>query len=281
MEYFGFMSFTDHLSTAVEGLDEYYHCRRTECGCITTNATWPNAVAAGGGQYWCPDPLLNCMYQYRAGATTHGGVELMMSKKVMVFQDIVREPGTLRYQYCEWGSAADETMKEDIKAIVHDMHDVIKEHGWMGAMRTAVELGKKQYHESWKFSEWGPERQAKLDGINMQGRNKKISAAHITEGFHYICKPQWAAGTLVMSQEDIMFQFEPMRIFTVRAGEGVPIHAQQGYAWIHAKLDKMKGAGWPLKLLRAPAPISKPVLEVLLDSHPWARRMGITGLASS
>ena len=136
VEYFGFMSLTDHLSTIVEGLDEYYHCRRTECGCITSNATWPNTCAAGGGQYWCPDPKLNCMYQYRADATTQGGVELMKSTKVMVCQDIVREPGRLRYQYCEWGSAADEIMKEEIKAIVHDMQDVIKDHGWVGATRT-------------------------------------------------------------------------------------------------------------------------------------------------
>ena len=107
-------------------------------------------------------------------------------------------------------------------------------------MNAVVDLGKKQYPESWKFSEWGPERQAKLDGINMQGRNKKISAAHMTEGFHYICKPQWTAGALVMSQKDIMYQYVPMRIFTFRAGEGAPIHAQQGYAWMRAQLGNMK-----------------------------------------
>ena len=59
------------------------------------------------------------------------------------------------------------------------------------------------------------------------------------EGFHYICKPQWTAGTPIMSQKDIMDQYVLMRIFTFRAGEGVPIHAQQGYAWMHAQLDNM------------------------------------------
>ena len=52
----GAMHVSDHLSTIVHGLDEYYHCRRTECGCITCNATWPNTIEEGGGQYWCPDP---------------------------------------------------------------------------------------------------------------------------------------------------------------------------------------------------------------------------------
>ena len=37
----------------------------------------------------------------------------------------------------------------------------------------------------------------------------------------------------------IMDQYVFMRIFTFRAGEGVPIHAQQGYAWMHAQLDNM------------------------------------------
>ena len=53
-QYVRVMSLTDHLSTIVSGLDEHYHFRRTECGCTTTNATWPHTVAAGGGQYWCP-----------------------------------------------------------------------------------------------------------------------------------------------------------------------------------------------------------------------------------
>ena len=106
-------------------------------------------------------------------------------------------------------------------------------------MRSVVEIGKKQYQDTWKFSEWGPERQQKLDGIN-HGRTKKISAAHMTEGFHYICKPQWRAGTPIMSQSDILDQYVLMRIFTFRAGEGVPIHAKQGYAWMHPKLDGMK-----------------------------------------
>ena len=58
-----------------------------------------------------PGPHMTCVYQYKAGATTHGGIELMTSKKVMVFQDVCREPGKLRYQYCEWGSAADDLMR--------------------------------------------------------------------------------------------------------------------------------------------------------------------------
>ena len=84
-------------------MDEYYHCRRTDCGCIATNSTWPSAVAAGGGQYWCPDPKLNCMRKYRAYPQMYAGQKLMESKKVMVFKDPYKEKG-LTYQYCEWGS---------------------------------------------------------------------------------------------------------------------------------------------------------------------------------
>ena len=42
----------------------------------------------------------------------------------------------------------------------------------MGDMHKSVELGKKQYQESWNFSEWGPERQAQLASLNMS-RSKK------------------------------------------------------------------------------------------------------------
>ena len=91
------MHLSDHLSTIVQGQDEYYHSRQTPCGCITTNATWPSTVDEGGGQYWCPDPLLICMIKYNGFQTMHGGVELMQSKKVMVFQDMFREPGRMRY----------------------------------------------------------------------------------------------------------------------------------------------------------------------------------------
>ena len=50
------MHLSGHVSTIIRGLVEYYHCRQTPCGCITTNATWPSTVDEGGGQYWCPDP---------------------------------------------------------------------------------------------------------------------------------------------------------------------------------------------------------------------------------
>ena len=130
-------------------------------------------------------------------------------------------------------------MKEAIKAIVNDIQDVIDTRGWIGAMKKTVEFGNKQYHESWNFCEWGPERQAKLDGLNM-GRSKKISAAHMTDGFRYICKPQWQAGTAVMTQKDIMEQYVLMRLFTCRQAEGVQLQAEQGYAALHAKLAEME-----------------------------------------
>ena len=87
LNYFGFTNLTDHLSTIVTGIDEHYHCRHPHCGCITSNSTWLSTVAAGGGQFFCPDPNLDCMRQYRANPEMYGGEKLMESKKVMVFRD--------------------------------------------------------------------------------------------------------------------------------------------------------------------------------------------------
>ena len=102
-QFFGWKNLTDHLSSIVQGMDEYYHCRRTDCGCIATNSTWPSTVASGGGQYWCPEPLGNCMRQYRPNPEMYGGQPLMASKKVMVCKDPHNE-NKLTYQYCEWAS---------------------------------------------------------------------------------------------------------------------------------------------------------------------------------
>ena len=44
----------------------------------------------------------------------------MESKNVMVFKDPYKEKG-LTYQYCEWPSAPDELLKEEIKSIFNDM----------------------------------------------------------------------------------------------------------------------------------------------------------------
>ena len=92
-QFFGWQRLSDHLSSIVEGMDEYYHCRHTDCGCITTNSTWSSTVAAGGGQYWCPDPKLNCVRQYRANPQMCAGQKLMESKKVMVFKDPYKGKG--------------------------------------------------------------------------------------------------------------------------------------------------------------------------------------------
>ena len=43
-----------------------------------------------------------------------------------------------------------------------------------------------------------------------------------------------------MSRKDIMDQYVLMRMFICRQAEGVQLHADQGYAWMHAQLDKMK-----------------------------------------
>ena len=48
----------------------------------------------------------------------------------------------------------------------------------------------------------------------------KISADHMLDGFHYICKPQWQSGMAVMSQKDIMMQYVIMRMFTHRESQG-------------------------------------------------------------
>ena len=105
-----------------------------------------------------PGPNLDCMRQYRANPQMYGGRKLMESKKVMVFKDPTQH-GTLAYQYCEWGSAADEIMKEEIKAIANDIQQVVEDHGWMSAQRQVYELGKKQFHDSWQHCEWGDVRQ--------------------------------------------------------------------------------------------------------------------------
>ena len=110
-QFFGWQHLSDHLSSIVEGMDEYYHCRHTDRGCITTNSTWPNTVASGGGQYWCPGPLGNCR-QYRPNPKMYGGQPLMPSKKVMVFKDRHNE-NELTYQYCEWASRLEDLLKRN------------------------------------------------------------------------------------------------------------------------------------------------------------------------
>ena len=102
-QFFGAQHLSDQLSSIVDGLDEYYHCRRTDCGCIATNSTWPSTVASGGGKYWRPDPKLNCMRKYRA-------YPQMYAKG-------------LAYQYCEWGSALDEN---DIHGEERRSHVVVR-----------------------------------------------------------------------------------------------------------------------------------------------------------
>ena len=69
------------------------------------------------------------------------------------------------------------------------------------------------------------------------GRSKKISAAHMTDGFRYICKPQWEAGVAVMTQKDIFEQYVIMRLFTFHEGLGANIDPQQGYAWMHNMIE--------------------------------------------
>ena len=147
----------------------------------------------------------------------------------------------MTYQYCAWGSAADEIMKEEIKAIVNDIQKTVQDHGWMSAQRQVYELGKKQFQDSWKQCEWGDVRQQKPDEINMtRTRKPQISAYHMLDGFHYICKPQWKEGMAVMTQKDIMMQYVLMRIFTHRESWGVSMHPEQGYAWMHKYIDKLR-----------------------------------------
>ena len=72
----------------------------------------------------------------------------MEPKKVMVFKDPYKENG-LTYQYCSWGSVPDELLKEDIKSIFNDIQLVIQDQGWIKAHGIVLELGKKQFQESW------------------------------------------------------------------------------------------------------------------------------------
>ena len=97
----------------------------------------------------------------------YAGQKLMESKKVMVFNDPYTEKG-LTYQYCSWGSVPDELLKEDIKSIFNDIQLVIQDQGWIKAHGIVLELGKKQFQESWGHC-----------------------AEHLKDGFRYICKPQW------------------------------------------------------------------------------------------
>ena len=128
-------------------------------------------------------------------------------------------------------------LKEEIKIIVNDVQTVETE-GWMGAMNAVREISKKQYRDEWLHCEWGPQRQAKLDEMN-RGRNKRISADHMLDGFRYVCKPQWKPGIPVMEHRELLQQYVFMRIFSQRGSEGVPLDADRGYAYMHAKLDGM------------------------------------------
>ena len=42
-----------------------------------------------------------------------------------------------------------------------------------------------------------------------------------------------------MGQRALLEQYVPMRICPLRANEGVPLDADRGYAYLHAKLDDM------------------------------------------
>ena len=67
-----------------------------------------------------------------------------------------------------------------------------------------------------------------------------ISADHMLDGFRYVCKPQWKPGIPVMGQRELLEQYVLMRIFSLRASEGVALDADRGYAYLFAKLDDMK-----------------------------------------
>ena len=59
------------------------------------------------------------------------------------------------------------------------------------------------------------------------------------DGFRYVCKPQWEPGIPVMGQQEISQPYVLMRIFTLRASEGVTLEPDRGYAYLFAKLDDM------------------------------------------
>ena len=84
-------------------------------------------------------------------------------------------------------------------------------------------------------------RQKKLDVLNKnRTRWLTISADHMLDGFHYICKPQWQGGGMaVMTQRDIMMQYVPMRMFSLRASQGVTLSSEQGYACMRRYVDDM------------------------------------------
>ena len=85
----------------------------------------------------------------------------MASKKVMVFRD-PHNDNKLTYQYCERASRPDDLLKEEFKTIFNDIQLVIQEHGWMKATGIAIDLGKKQFPDSWHRCEWSPARQKNL-----------------------------------------------------------------------------------------------------------------------
>ena len=57
-------------------------------------------------------------------------------------------------------------------------------------------------------------------------------------GFHYSCKPQWQ-GVAVMTQRDVMMQYVLMRMFSLRASQGVSLSREQGYAFLRQQIEKM------------------------------------------
>ena len=59
------------------------------------------------------------------------------------------------------------------------------------------------------------------------------------DGFHYICKPQWQGGLAVMTQRDIMMQYVLMRMFSLRASQGVALSRESGYALLRHQIAKM------------------------------------------
>ena len=88
----------------------------------------------------------------------------------MVFKDPYKEK-ELTYQYCEWPSAPDELLKEEIKSIFNDMQLVIQGHGWIQAHGIVLELGKKQFQESWDHCERTRQHQTSLLESTQAERN--------------------------------------------------------------------------------------------------------------
>ena len=185
------------------------------------------------------------MQKYEAGREEKYGEQLMKSKKVMVFADVQnRSTDAVKYAYSDWRGHAEQILVEELKAVVNNVQETVQEWGWDRAFAKVIEMGKKQFHSTWTHYEWNPERQARLDYTNStRGRSKNsklISAAHMSDGFYAICKPQWTEDTPVMTQDDVLNQYVLMRIFADRMSCGVSISDKDGFAMLNKKIGQMK-----------------------------------------